>query len=180
MSEAGSINPLQTSSIVSWSFCSKFWSPVEGPCCTGSCVFWRDNVRLPLTIIKIILCVSVPMQAPTTWWVPEQACSVWTQCQIVSTSIISLSSWLSFPSDTSHLVIWLFKKNGFLAVCGEDLGSELKANSLRRKGCQSCLSSFFSLWWINPQSLVCTVSWNQWRSSWTWVWTSQIFYLLLT
>ena len=68
MSRAGSINPLRSSSVVTWSFCSEFWSPVEGPDGAGSYVFLRENVRLPpsLTIITIIHSVSVPMPATTT------------------------------------------------------------------------------------------------------------------
>ena len=54
-----------SSSVVSWSFCSEFWSPAEGPNCADSCVSCRDNVRL-----TIIHCVSVPMPLPTTCWAP--------------------------------------------------------------------------------------------------------------
>ena len=42
-----------------------------------------------------------------------QSLSVSTQCQLVSTSINSVSS----PSDKNHLVKWLSKMNCFLAVC---------------------------------------------------------------
>ena len=55
--------------------------PVGGPnSCAGSCVFLRDNVRLPLTILTIIHSASVPIPQPTTCWAPEQSC-------LVSTSI---------------------------------------------------------------------------------------------
>ena len=43
--------------------------------------------------------------------------SVSIQFQLVSTNINSESSRLSFPNKKSHLFKWLFKKNGFLAVC---------------------------------------------------------------
>ena len=103
--KANGINPLQSSSIVSCSFCSEFQSPVKGPDCAGSCIFGRDNVRLPLIIITIIHSVSMPMPAPFTCWTPEQSSLVSTQCQVVSTSINSesVSSWLPLPSNKSHL-----------------------------------------------------------------------------
>ena len=50
LSKAGSVNPLLSSSLGSWSFCSKFKSPVEGALTAQAvdyCVFLRDNVRLP-------------------------------------------------------------------------------------------------------------------------------------
>ena len=55
-----------------------------------------------------------------------------------------VSTWLPLPGDKSHLD----KKNGFLAVFGADLGSELTANS-------------FSSPCINPQALMGTVRLNQ-------------------
>ena len=86
---------------------------------------------------------------------------------------------LSLTRDKSHLVKWLFKKNGFLAVCGADLGSELTTNFLIQISSWIC-SSTFSLPCINPQALIHTVSWNQWKSSQTWIWTGQVFWSLLT
>ena len=112
MSKAGSVNPLLCSRVVSCLSCSEFSeSPEdsEGPD-TGSlraarasgaracsCVFWRDDVRLPLTIITIMHCVSVPMPALTACWAPccAPSHSVSTQCQLqqlVSTRINSESS----------------------------------------------------------------------------------------
>ena len=55
--------------------------PVEGPNSAGSCVFPRDNVRLPLTIIAIIHSVLVPMPALTTCWAPEVLLKA-VQCQV--------------------------------------------------------------------------------------------------
>ena len=62
----------------------------------------------------------------------------------------------------------------FKPVCGAGLWSELTTNSLRKKSTWICLSTSFSLQCINPLALVCTVSWNQWKYSQTWVWTSQV------
>ena len=88
MSKAGSINPLLSSRVVSWSFCSKLLSPVEGPDSTCSCVFFRDNLRLPLTIIIIIHCV-LSANASTHHLLgtgaKELNSTVSTQCQLVST-----------------------------------------------------------------------------------------------
>ena len=67
-----------------------------------------------------------------------------------------------------------------LAVCGADLGSELTSNSLGQKSSWVYLNTSFSLKCINPQALICTVSWNQWKSSQTWVWIRQVFLTLLT
>ena len=77
--------------------------------------------------------------------------------QLVSDN--SVSSWLSLPSDKSHLVIWFFKKNGFSAIGGADLGQELTTNSLpvRQKCSWICLIISFSSRCINPQALICTV-----------------------
>ena len=108
-------------------------------------------------------------------------CQLSVNSELVSTSVNSVSRWLPLPSDKSHLDKWLFKENGFLAVCGADLGSELTTtNSLKQKSSWICLSPSFSLPCINPQVLICTVSWNQRKSSFTWVWTSQVFLSLLT
>ena len=85
--------------------------------------------------------------------------------QLVSDN--SVSSWLSLPSDKSHLVIWFFKKNGFSAIGGADLGQELTTNSLpvRQKCSWICLIISFSSRCINPQALICTVRWNQSNSA---------------
>ena len=73
-----------------------------------------------------------------------------------------------FQVTKSHLVRWLFKINGLLAVCGANLRSEIRTtNSLRQKSSWICLSTSFSLPCINPQALIHTVSWNQWKSCWT-------------
>ena len=92
-------------------------------------------MKLPLIIITIIPCVLVPMPPQTTCWTPEQSHKVSTQCHLVLTSMNSVSSWLSVPKFqmTKDLVKCLFKKNGFLAVCGSDQGSELTTNSLRQE-----------------------------------------------
>ena len=70
------------------------------------------------------------MPPPTICWAQAPAAHlVSAQCQLAPTSINSASTWLTLPSDKSHLIKCLFKKNGFLAVCGVDLGSELTPNS---------------------------------------------------
>ena len=98
------------------------------------------------------------------------------------TSINSVSSWQSLPSDKNYLVKWLLKKNGFLAVCGADLDSELTTTwnsltqTLRQTSSWICPSTSF-LFTVHQSS---TVSWNQWKSSQTWIWTGQVFWSLLT
>ena len=64
------------------------------------------------------------------------------------------------------------------------LGSEHTTNSMGQKSSWICLRTSFSSTCINPQigpqSLIYTISWNQCKSSLTWVWTSQNFLSLLT
>ena len=144
-----------------------------GPTVTASAlssVFWRDtSVRFPMTnvIITIMIhshCVSVPMPAPTTCSAPVQSCSLSTQCQLVSSSINSVSSWLPLPSDKSHLVKWFFRKNGFFAVCADSVVQSLDQSTQQTSEVSWIfLSTSFSLPCINPQALMQNVSWNQWK-----------------
>ena len=61
-----------------------------------------------------------------------------------------------------------------------DKSSAQLTTTLRQKSSWICLSTSFSLLCVYPQALICTVSWNQWMSCQTWVWTSQVFLSLLT
>ena len=70
------------------------------------------------------------------------------------------------------MAFWLF--------AGADIGSQITTNSLRQKSSWVCLSTPLFLTCISPQTLICTVSWNWWKSSQTWVWVSQVFMSLLS
>ena len=77
----------------------------------------------------IIHCVSVPV--PTTCWAQAQNSSV-------STLYFQLeSSWLSLPSNKSHLDKWVFQKNGSLAVCGAGLGPEFGQSKFSHCSCEA-------------------------------------------
>ena len=144
MSKTSRINLLKSPSMAR--NYSQSSSLVEGLHGESSCIFCRDNVRLPLTIINcwtITHSVSVPMPPPTTYW--GRCNAVWcqlgvnslstvTQCQL---SVNQLLSWLSLPSDKSHIVKWPLALQikchcllGCQAVSGTDLGSawELTTN----------------------------------------------------
>ena len=102
MSRAGSITPLRSSKVVSWSFCSERWNPVKGPR-LGRRRQLRLLTSLPLIIITIIHSVSVPRPAPTTFWAqPSSVNSVSTSINSQAESV-SRSSWLSrtLRSDSS-------------------------------------------------------------------------------
>ena len=85
------------------SFCSRFQTLPSGRALLQQQLrFFRQNVILPLTIKPIVHMVSVqlqPMQTPTNCWAQTV-----NQYQLVSTSLNSVSSWVSLPSDKSHLV----------------------------------------------------------------------------
>ena len=94
---------------------------------------------------------------------PAQTIPVSTQHQQVQTSI-NLNQYqagflflnLKMSNLKSRLFEWLFKKNGFLAVSGSDLGFELTVratSSLRQKSSRPCFSATCSLPCINPQAL---------------------------
>ena len=107
----------------------------------------------------VLQCVCANVNT-TTCWALAQSSSVSIQCQLVSTSINSLSSWLPLPSQKIHLVKSPCKvtlqENCLVAVCGADLGSELTTSSLRQKSSLICLRTSFSLLCINPQAWICT------------------------
>ena len=156
MSKASSINPVLSSSVVSWSFCSK--SQVLELRRAQQCRqlrFWRDNVRLPQKIITIIYCVSAPMPAPNTSWVLAQSCSVSTQSQL-SVHQYQLSMKLAFSSkwqkSRCHVTLqekWLFE----CLLCISRIGAH--NNTLR----QICLStSSVSLYRASSSS---SSVWNQ-------------------
>ena len=75
---------------------------------------------------------------------------------------------------------WIFTKNGVLAVSGLDLGLELTTSFLRQNSSWACFSSTCSLPCIQPQALICTVSWNRRKSLRTYAWTQQDFSSQLT
>ena len=82
----------------------------------GSCIFWRDKMTLPLTILTIIHSVSVPMPPATTCWAPVQSCSMsiqWLLYQLLQLKIKSAvpSKWQKSPCQATLQVNWLF---GFL------------------------------------------------------------------
>ena len=123
--------------------------------------------RLPLAIITVLHSVSVPMLPPTTSWSPGQCQLSVNQYQQVGIKLVTLQS------DKSHLFKWLFKKNGFLAVSESDLGFELLKSSLRQNSSCTCVWTSFYLPCINSQAVISTISWNQWKSSLSCLWTGQ-------
>ena len=107
---------------LSFSVCSEFQSPAEGLDRAGSCIFYRADIRLQLTIITIIHCVSANATTHHLLLKLLGACAKQHSVNSVSTSIKKyISNKLAFTSKwESHLVKWLFKKLGFLAVCGAE------------------------------------------------------------
>ena len=104
--------------------------------------------------------------------------TVSTQCQPVSTSIklpvvSTCNKLVTLQSDKSHLFKWLVKKNGYLVVSGSDLGFELLKSSLRQNSSCTCVWTSFYLPCINSQAVISTISWNQWKSSLSCLWTGQ-------
>ena len=107
--------------------------------------------RLPLAL-KFLMTRCVRPTPPWLWprrgttcWVQEQSSSsVSTLCQLelVSTAFVEFKLAVT-TSDKSHghLFKWLLKKNGSLADCGSDLGSELTSSYLRQKSSWVCLST---------------------------------------
>ena len=137
---------------------------------------------MPLAIITVL---HVSANATTHHFLE----AVSTQCQPVSTSIKLVSTYIklaTLQSDKSHLFKWLFKKNGFLAVSGSDLGIELLTSSLRMNSSWSLgvldLSQYIrpSMPCIKSQAIIRTISWNRWKCSLSCLWTGQDFSSLLT
>ena len=124
--------------------------------------------------------MSVPILPPTTSWAPSQCQPSVNQYQLVSSWYRLVSSWQTLQSDKSYLFKWLFKKNEFLAVSGSDLGLELWTSSLVQTSSWTCLSTSVYLPCINSQAPISTISWNQWKSCWSCLWTGQEFCSLLT
>ena len=78
----------------------------------------------------------------------------------ISIKLAVSSNWQKSPCQvTLHEKSWLF------SVCGADFRSEFTTNSLRQKKLLD-LSQYMFLF-TNPQPLICTVSWNWWKSSQT-------------
>ena len=90
---------------------------------------------------------------PPNNWTPAQSLSVSTESQLVSTSINSVSSWLSLSSDSSREMtffgcLWCRSRHN---------------NFLRHKSflISQYLFCFSVLLFINHQALICTASLNQ-------------------
>ena len=69
--------------------------------CAGSCIFWRDNVRLLLIITTIIHSVPVPMPAPTTFCALAQ--SQVTKVTLTSDSPRKMVSCLSLKQNSLQI-----------------------------------------------------------------------------
>ena len=118
------------------------------------------------------------MLPPTTSLAPAQCQLSVNQYQLLTTSIklpvvSTCNKLVTLQSDKSHFFKWLVKKNGYLFVSGSDLGFELLTSSLRQNSSCTCVCTSFYLPCINSQAVFSTISWNQWKSSLSCLWTGQ-------
>ena len=91
-------------------------------------------------------------------------------------------NWLSLQSDKHQVTL---QEKWILRISGSYVGPELKTGSLRQNSSWTRLSKSFPLpcTCINPQALIHTVSWNQWKvpcDCVTCVWTRLDFSPTLT